>query len=204
MRLFQPKSLFLAACLFGAAAPLLAQAPAGTTGSCVDGTFTSAASKSGACSGHGGVKTWRGPATVTVPVVKPAPVDAPTVTAKAPAGATGTCGDGSFTTAKLKSGACSSHGGVKSWYAATPPAPTMAPPAAKPTMAAPAPTATPRGAAVTAPPAAKPVIAPAPAGAPATATALCTDGTYSMTQHRSGTCSGHKGVKQWLKDIPAH
>ncbi|MGH9560651.1 MAG: DUF3761 domain-containing protein [Terracidiphilus sp.] len=35
---------------------------------------------------------------------------------------------------------------------------------------------------------------PAPAGA----TALCNDGTYSFSAHRSGTCSHHKGVSRWL------
>jgi cytoskeletal protein RodZ len=34
--------------------------------------------------------------------------------------------------------------------------------------------------------------------APAGATAKCVDGTYSFSQHRSGTCSGHGGVAAWL------
>jgi len=33
---------------------------------------------------------------------------------------------------------------------------------------------------------------------PAGATAICGDGTYSFSQHRSGTCSHHGGVSQWL------
>lgn len=32
---------------------------------------------------------------------------------------------------------------------------------------------------------------------PAGATAMCADGTYSFSQHRSGTCSHHGGVAQW-------
>jgi hypothetical protein len=35
-------------------------------------------------------------------------------------------------------------------------------------------------------------------GVPAGATALCSDGTYSFSQHRSGTCSHHGGVAKWL------
>ncbi|MBS0297415.1 MAG: DUF3761 domain-containing protein [Proteobacteria bacterium] len=35
---------------------------------------------------------------------------------------------------------------------------------------------------------------PAPAGA----TALCKDGTYSMSKHHSGACSNHGGVAKWL------
>lgn len=34
--------------------------------------------------------------------------------------------------------------------------------------------------------------------APAGATARCADGTYSFSQSRSGTCSHHGGVAQWL------
>lgn len=34
--------------------------------------------------------------------------------------------------------------------------------------------------------------------APQGATALCRDGTYSFSQHRSGTCSHHGGVSKWL------
>jgi uncharacterized protein DUF3761 len=33
---------------------------------------------------------------------------------------------------------------------------------------------------------------------PAGATAQCNDGTYSFSQHRSGTCSHHGGVRRWL------
>ena len=33
---------------------------------------------------------------------------------------------------------------------------------------------------------------------PAGASAQCGDGTYSFSQHRSGTCSHHGGVAQWF------
>lgn len=35
--------------------------------------------------------------------------------------------------------------------------------------------------------------------APAGATALCRDGTYSFSRNRRGTCSHHGGVARWLK-----
>ena len=59
--------------------------------------------------------------------------------AQAPAGSTGECKDGSYTTATSKRGACSGHGGVKDWYSAAPAAKSAAPMA--PAAAAPAPAA---------------------------------------------------------------
>lgn len=37
-----------------------------------------------------------------------------------------------------------------------------------------------------------------PSDNPSGASAKCRDGSYSYSQHRQGTCSGHGGVAQWL------
>ncbi len=39
--------------------------------------------------------------------------------------------------------------------------------------------------------------AQAPAGAPANATGLCNDGTYTTSATKKGACSKHQGVKDW-------
>ena len=51
-------SLILSLFASAAFAQVPATAPAGTTGMCKDGSFSNAASKAGACSGHKGIKTW--------------------------------------------------------------------------------------------------------------------------------------------------
>jgi len=135
-----------AACICSSLA--LAQAPAGASGSCKDGTYTTATSKRGACSGHGGVKDWFADQQATAPTAAPPPTStAPrsTTTAAAPAGSTGSCKDGTFTSASSKRGACSGHGGVKDWYpdqqaaapTAAPPPPTSTAPRSTTTTAAP-------------------------------------------------------------------
>jgi hypothetical protein len=106
-----------------------------------------------------------------------------------------TCKDGTTSTATGR-GACSSHGGVQQAAPASAAAPAATP--------APSTLPTPAAAPATAPVTVKPApAAAAPAASagntdPAGATAKCKDGTYSKSQHRSGTCSGHGGVAQWM------
>ncbi|HEX3604079.1 MAG TPA: DUF3761 domain-containing protein [Steroidobacteraceae bacterium] len=107
-----------------------------------------------------------------------------------------TCKDGTTTTSTGK-GTCSGHGGVLKAMKAKPA--TAAATAAPATPATPAATPAPSSTAAKTATATK--SAPTAAAGntdPAGATAKCKDGTYSKSAHRSGTCSSHGGVAEWL------
>jgi hypothetical protein len=232
-------------------APVFAQAqkapkkPANATAECTDGTFSTAKTQAGACSKHGGVKTWFGAAagdtksesksntpsgdtktknTASKETAKEATKTGATAknAGAPPAGATGQCTDGSYTRAKTQTGACSNHGGVKTWFANSGSAatatkqPTVMPKNAPPAQVTPQPAPAPPPPSATANPASKPstaakqtaptgktsskaqIVAPPP-GTPDNATAKCKDGTYSFAKTHSGACSNHGGASEWYK-----
>lgn len=123
-----------------------------------------------------------------------------------PANATAECKDGSFSEAKTKRGACSGHGGVKTWFADSAAkkdikaAGKETKAAAKATGEATKDAAKATGNAVKeGTKSAANAIKGKPSDAPQDATAKCKDGTYSHAKQHRGACSGHGGVADWYK-----
>jgi len=146
-----------------AAAGAYAEAPAGATAECKDGTYYSGTTHKGACRGHQGVKSWIGSSTAGASSAAAADTSSDTATSKkttkskkaatdtaAPtaasassgsaAGATALCKDGTYYNGATHKGACRGHQGVKDWLDNKSSAAPAAAPAAS---AAPAPTAAP-------------------------------------------------------------
>ena len=199
---------FAAATALLSSAPVAAKLTAASSSSsitCKDGSMSPSKTRQGACGGHGGIadSTTTASKTMTTPAgntssmttgkgmsktktttMASAPMTSDTM---APSSAAIMCKDGTASPSKTRQGACRGHMGIADGMPAS--TKTMATPAGDTTSmttstgSARSTTTTTAGA------------APMAAGV----TAICNDGTTSMSKTHSGTCSSHKGVKTWVK-----
>lgn len=159
--------------------------PANATAQCKDGTFSTAKSKRGACSAHGGVETWFADADA-----KSAAKDAKHET-KAAAKSTKRAGKSAAKSAKESGesvGSAAKDVG-KSAARAGKDVGRSATQGAKGTAG----TAKEGGRAVAN------SVKPRPSDAPQDATAKCKDGTYSHAKQHRGACANHGGVAEWYR-----
>ena len=105
--------------------------------------------------------------------------------AAAPAGSTGLCKDGSYTSNDTKTGACAGHKGVKDWFGAAAVAPATAP--AKTAASASAPMAAPAKPTATASAAKTATAAPSTTPAPGGGAGQVWVNTSSKVYHCAGT-----------------
>jgi hypothetical protein len=174
MRMTQTFSAVGAAALIALAlapANLAAQTkPKNATGQCKDGTYTTAKSKEGACSSHGGVTTWYADTNIGKSAAQ-ATKDGAATAGKATADVAKTTGEATKDAGKATAGAATT--GAKSAASATKKGIGAVTGSAK--------TAT------------------KPSDAPAAATGKCKDGTYTEAKEHSGACSKHGGVAAWYQ-----
>jgi flagellar biosynthesis GTPase FlhF len=165
--------------------------PKNATAKCTDGTYSTAKTKQGACSGHGGIAVWYADEKTEKAAAKTAEKETKTA-AKTAEKETKTAAKA--TEKETKTAANATEKEAKTATKATE---KEAKTATKATEKE-AKTAT-KSAEKEAKTAAKADTEPRPSGAPADATAQCKDGTYSTSKQHSGACSHHGGVKTWFK-----